>query len=220
MDSERGQLRPGVDVVVLVPVRLYRDGISEALCRDARFRLVGSGGSLREIETLDQSPHVALVDLALAERAGATGVLRGRWPEVQIVALAVREADEEVLSWAKAGVAGLVSVDATLADLLDVVAAAARGEALTTPAVTALLLRRVASLTGPRLTDGPPLTRRECEIVRLMGRGLSNKEIAGSLHIELPTVKNHVHNILEKLRIASRSDAAPAALARGDLDRI
>jgi DNA-binding NarL/FixJ family response regulator len=94
---------------------------------------------------------------------------------------------------------------------------------LTTPTVTALLLRRVASLTGRDARgspDGPPLTRREREIVPLMGRGLSNKEIARYLRIELATVKNHVHNILEKLRVAHRIDAAPAALARGELDRI
>jgi ATP/maltotriose-dependent transcriptional regulator MalT len=87
--------------------------------------------------------------------------------------------------------------------------------------VTAVLLRRVASLAGgPAPEAGPALTRREREIVCLIGKGLSNKEIADSLRIELPTVKNHVHNILEKLRVHRRADAVAAARARGELSRI
>jgi ATP/maltotriose-dependent transcriptional regulator MalT len=65
--------------------------------------------------------------------------------------------------------------------------------------------------------DRPALTRREREILGLIGRGLSNKEIAGSLRIELPTVKNHVHNILEKLRVTGRAEAVSAARARGEI---
>jgi ATP/maltotriose-dependent transcriptional regulator MalT len=92
---------------------------------------------------------------------------------------------------------------------------------LTSPAVAAVLLRRVAALGGERgAGDGPALTRRERQIVGLIGRGLSNKEIAGTLRIELPTVKNHVHNILEKLRVERRAEAVSVARARGELDGI
>jgi ATP/maltotriose-dependent transcriptional regulator MalT len=87
--------------------------------------------------------------------------------------------------------------------------------------VTAVLLRRVASLgTERRVDDRSGLTRRERQIVGLIGRGLSNKEIAGALRIEVPTVKNHVHNILEKLHVHRRAEAVTAARARGELDRI
>jgi two-component system nitrate/nitrite response regulator NarL len=218
-------LRPDVDVFVLVAVRLYRDGIADALRHDSRFRVVGSAASLEDAEgrlrSLARPPDVTLVDLGLPEGAGVVRVLRAGWPSVGTVVLAVREADEDILLWAEAGVAGLVSREATLAELLDAVEAAAYAEVLTSPAVTAVLLRRVASLAGERGAGaGPALTRREREIVRLMGRGLSNKEIAASLRIELPTVKNHVHNILEKLRVGRRTEAVAAALARGELDRV
>ena len=217
-------LRPERDVFVLVHVRLYRDGIADSLDRDARFRLVGTAGSLddaqEQLDALQQPPDVVLVDLGLPEGAGAARVLRSASPAISIVALAVREADEEILSWAEAGVAGLVSRNATLAELLDAVDGAARNEVHTSPAVAAVLLRRVASLAGERTTaaHGSALTRREREVLGLIDRGLSNKEIAGSLRIEVPTVKNHVHNILEKLNVVRRTEAVFAARSRGELD--
>jgi len=219
------QLLRRLEVYLLVAVRLYREGIADALRRDPRFQLVGSGASLEDAElslcSLARPPDVTLVDVELPQGAMVARTLRASWPSVGIVVLAVREADEDILSWAEAGVSGIVSRDATLAELLDAVEAAARAEVLTSPAVTAVLLRRVASLAGTRTgTEGPVLTRREREVVRLIGRGLSNKEIAAELRVELPTVKNHVHNVLEKLHVAHRADAAVVALARGELDRI
>jgi DNA-binding NarL/FixJ family response regulator len=211
-----------VEVFVLVSVRLYRDGIADALSRDARFRVAGTAGlldaALAQLRASPRPVDVALVDVGLPEGAGATRALRAEWPGTRNVAFAVEEADEDVVLWAEAGVSGLVSRDATLAELLDAVAGAARHEVLTSPGVTAALLRRVAAVAHEhRAGDRPALTRREREILGLVGRGLSNKEIAASLRIELPTVKNHVHNILEKLRVGRRADAVSAARARGEI---
>jgi two-component system nitrate/nitrite response regulator NarL len=218
-------LRPSIEIFVLVSVRLYRDGIADALQQDRRFRVVGSAASLDSArEALDaytQAPDLALVDVDLAEGADAARTLRAAWPATTIVALAVRDNDEDVVSWVEAGVSGLVSRDASLAELLDGVEAAARGEVLVSQPVAAALIRRVASVAGERtVANGTLLTRREREIVRLVGQGLSNKAIASSLQIELATVKNHVHNILEKLRVTSRTAAVAAARARGELDRV
>lgn len=213
MDPGRTSLRPEIEVFVLLGVRLYRDGIVDALRRDSRFQVVGSSASLRtareNLEGLMSAPHAALIDLDLPEGFDAARALHEAWPSIAIVALAVREADEEVVSWAEAGVSGLVSRNASLAELLDAVGAAVDDKVLCTPAVAGALLRRVAALSvdGTR-HDGPPLTRRERQIVRLIGDGLSNKEIASALHIELATVKNHVHNILEKLQVSRRHAAA------------
>jgi DNA-binding NarL/FixJ family response regulator len=218
-------LRPDLEVFVLVGVRLYRDGIVDALRRDARFHVVGSAASLQaareELEGLLSAPHVALLDLDLPEGFGAARALRQAWPTLSVVALAVRETDEDVVSWAEAGVSGLVSRDDSIAQLLDAIAAAVDDEVLCSPAVAGALLRRVAALSHERhWLDGPPLTRREREIVRLIGDGLSNKEIAIALHIEIATVKNHVHNILEKLSVGNRTEAVSVARARGDLGQI
>jgi DNA-binding NarL/FixJ family response regulator len=225
LEPGKSLLRRELDVFVLVSVRLYRDGIADALRRDPRFRVVGETGSLEDacsrLAALERPPDVALVDLGLPEGASAARTIRAGWPSVGIVPLAVGEADDEVIQWAEAGAAGIVSREASLAEVLDAIDAAARHEALTTPAVTAVLLRRVAALARERPGGGgPALTRRELEIVRLIGEGLSNKEIAGTLLIELPTVKNHVHNILEKLRVDRRADAVSAARVRGELGGI
>ena len=217
-------LRPKIEIVVLVSVRLYRDGIADALQQDRRFRVVGSAASLDSArDALDMSaeaPDLALVDMDLDEGVDAARTLRSMWPGTTIVALAVRENDEEVVSWVEAGVSGLVSRDATLAELLDGVEAAAKGEAFVSRPAAAALMRRVASVAGEHKVAGTLLTRREREILRLVGEGLSNKAIASTLRIELATVKNHVHNILEKLRVGSRTAAVAAARARGELNRI
>jgi len=218
-------LRPPIEIFVLVSVRLYRDGIADALQQDRRFRVVGSAASLgaarQALETYTEAPDVALVDVDLEEGVDAARTLRSEWPGTTIVALAVRENDEDVVSWVEAGASGLVSREATLADLLDGVEAAARGEVFVSQPVAAALIRRVASVAGERtVANGTLLTRREREIVRLIGDGLSNKEIARSLQIELATVKNHVHNVLEKLHVGSRTAAVAAARASGELDRI
>jgi len=218
-------LRPTVEIFVLVSVRLYRDGITDALQQDRRFRVVGSSPSLEAAQNaadeLARPPGVALVDIGLPEGVDAVRSLRDTWPATAIVALAVREVDEDVVAWVEAGVTGLVCRDATLAELLGAIEAASHDEVLATPAVTAALLRRVASVAGERgLRERPLLTRRERQVVRLIGDGLSNKEIAGALQIELATVKNHVHNVLEKLRVDRRAQAVAAARARGELERI
>jgi DNA-binding NarL/FixJ family response regulator len=218
-------LRPPIEIFVLVSVRLYRDGIADALQQDRRFRVVGSAASLaaarQALEAYTEAPDVALVDVDLEEGVDAARTLRSEWPRTTIVALAVRENDEDVVSWVEAGASGLVSREATLADLLDGVEAAARGEVFVSQPVAAALIRRVASVAGERtVANGTLLTRREREIVRLIGDGLSNKEIARSLQIELATVKNHVHNVLEKLHVGSRTAAVAAARASGELDRI
>jgi two-component system, NarL family, nitrate/nitrite response regulator NarL len=213
-------LRPAIEAFVLVSVRLYRDGIADALQQDRRFRVTGSAASLESAEeqlgALRRPPDVALVDVGVPDGTHTVRALRRAWPQTSIVALAVREVDEDVVAWVEAGVSGLVSRDATLTELLDAVEAAAHDEVLTTPSVTAVLVRRLAQLAGERTYGGgggAVLTRREREIIRLIDEGLSNKEIANSLRIELATVKNHVHHILVKLGVQRRAEAA--AVMRG-----
>jgi two-component system nitrate/nitrite response regulator NarL len=225
MDPRNTLLRPDIDVFVLVGVRLYRDGIVDALRRDPRFHVVGTAASLRtareELGGLLSAPHVAILDVELPDGFGAARTLREAWPTLCVVALAVRESDDDVVSWAEAGVSGLVSRSASMAQLLDATAAAVGDEVLCSPAVAGALLRRVAAMSPEdRAHRGPPLTRREREIVRLIGDGLTNKAIARALQIELATVKNHVHNILEKLRVGNRTEAVSVARARGDLGQI
>ncbi len=153
------------------------------------------------------SPEVVLLDVSVT---GSIGLLREIAPHTRVVALGLADAGPEVLACAQAGVAGYVTRDESLDDLVDGLRTVARGGAACSPRTAAMLLQHVSSLAS---VDGvrqpaPRLTSREREILALLGIGLSNKQIGQRLRIELPTVKNHVHNVLEKLGVSGRHEAA------------
>jgi DNA-binding NarL/FixJ family response regulator len=137
-------------------------------------------------------------------------------PQTRIVALGVREVEQDVLPCAEAGMAGYVPRDGSLADLVAAIESAAHGELRCSPKIAASLFRRVARLSGETRRPTASLTRREEEIARLIDQGLSNKQIARRLQIEVSTVKNHVHSVLKKLHatrrtlVATRPPAPPS----------
>jgi two-component system, NarL family, nitrate/nitrite response regulator NarL len=201
-----------IAVAVVGEVRLYRDGLAHALEQEDEFACTGTAATLGEAVALveDSAPDVALVDLAMADALETVRALTDK-PEVAVVVLAVPDRDEAILACAEAGIAGLVTRDGSFSDLVEAISGAARGELATTPRVAGVLLRRVASLVAQQPADlDRRLTVREREIAGLLERGLSNKEIATKLCIEVATVKNHVHNILEKLDVGRRADVAAA----------
>jgi DNA-binding NarL/FixJ family response regulator len=128
---------------------------------------------------------------------------------MKIVALGVPDGEDAILSFGEAGIAGCVPPDASIQDLVQAVERAVRGELQITPRIAGAMIRRLAlrAAAGDD-SSGNTLTARESEIVRLIDQGLSNKEIAVRLGIEVATVKNHVHNLLEKLRVHRRAEAA------------
>jgi DNA-binding NarL/FixJ family response regulator len=202
-----------IRTLVVADTRLFRDGLAHALASVAEIDVVatarGSEEALARIAEL--GPAIALVDTGGADGTAAVRALVDGAPEVDVLALAVPERETEIVMLAEAGVAGYVTRDASLEDLVAAVSSIARGETLCSPRVAATLFRRVAALAAEqRFSEGLPLvrlTKREREIVDLIGDGLSNKEIASSLQIEFATVKNHVHHILEKLQVSRRGDA-------------
>ena len=209
-----------IRVLVVAGVRFYRDGIAAALSADPRFDVVGSVADVPEAAAAFASlePDVVLLDLAGADPAAQVSKLLEASPSARVVALGVTEAEEDVLPLAEAGVAGYVTRDGSVDDLLATVESVASGETICSPHITATLLRRVAVLARDRRAQEPnperDLTSRERQIVALIDEGLSNKEIATRLRIELATVKNHVHHILTKLKAARRGQAA--AMLRGE----
>jgi two-component system nitrate/nitrite response regulator NarL len=209
-----------VDVFIVAGVRLYRQGLASALNGDDRFRVVGTAvglaDGLSEMTRLDPTPAVALLDIGIGPGLESARHLRDVLPEVRLVALSLDEKDETVVALAEAGVAGFVTSDTSLDGLMTTVECVARGGARCSPRATAALVRRLASLAQDRRPEsrGDQLTPRERQIVALIDRGLSNKEIATELHIELATVKNHVHSVLDKLQVRRRGAAAAAIRAR------
>jgi DNA-binding NarL/FixJ family response regulator len=131
-------------------------------------------------------------------------------PEVKAVAFGVKGDEREIVAFAEAGVAGYVPSDASMDVLTTTITGVMKGDLVCPPPVAAMLLRHVGSRSGG-VRSAPPgvtLTSREVEVLALIDTGLSNKEIAIRLHIEVATVKNHVHHLLEKLHVASRTEAA------------
>jgi two-component system nitrate/nitrite response regulator NarL len=205
--------RPGamITVVILADIRLYREGLAEVLGKQADVRVVGTGAGDRAGVTalLEADPDVALVDMAMIGSAAVVRSLAQAVPRVRILALAVPETDRHVLACAEAGIAGYVPREGTLDDLIATLRGVARGEAVYSPRMVAVVLQRLAAVTtGQPAAVSNRLTARELEIVDLIDCGLTNREIATRLCIELATVKNHVHNLLEKLQIGSRGEAA------------
>ncbi len=143
--------------------------------------------------------------------------ITGTERSLPVIALGVPDVEEHVLACAEAGAAGYLPKPGSFADLLTVMQSVARGETVCSPRIAATLLRRVAMLAAAQEPDPRParLTPREREVLALIEQGLPNKAIARTLSIEVRTVKNHVHNILDKLQVGGRGEAA--ALARGVL---
>ena len=141
-----------------------------------------------------------LMDMTLQHSARIVEAVLAARPGVKVVALAVPESGPEVVACAEAGIAGYVSREASLDELGDTLRAALRGEAACSRQVTAHLLRHIALQARARRGTRIPreLTPREREVLHLLNTGMSNKQIAHSLDLQLSTVKNHVHSLLAK----------------------
>jgi DNA-binding NarL/FixJ family response regulator len=156
-------------------------------------------------------PEVILLGMASIGGRATLAALRVLAPAAPVVALGVAETEDEIVACAEAGAAGFLPRHGTLDDLAGAVAGVLRGETVCSPAVAGLLLRRVTALAArpaPATHGVGHLTPREREVLLLIEQGRTNKQIAAELGIELRTVKNHVHNLLEKLRVQRRGEAA------------
>ena len=199
-------------VLIISEVRLYREGLVRLLRRDERLDVVGTASdvpdALARLPELEQPPDAVLLDIPAPVGLGAPGQLEPALPAARIVALNVPEADEgAVIAWAEAGVSGLLDTDVDVDEVARAVETTAQGGTVCSPKLAAVLLRRVAREAEDRPAS-TSLTARERQIAELIEQGHSNKEIAERLQIGLPTVKNHVHNILTKLKATRRGQAA------------
>jgi len=207
-----------IRVLLTADVRLHREGLAEILAYQEGLKVVEAAASVDEAAAAacELHPDVAILDLGHAEGLEATRVLASAAPDVRIIAMCVAETEAEVVSWAEAGAGGYVTPDASAQDLVAAVRAVAHGECPCSPASAGVLIRRVSALArdAPSRAASGGLTPREREIVELIGAGCANKEIARRLHIELHTVKNHVSNILKKLGVSRRGEAAAQWLGK------
>jgi len=199
-------------ILIVADVRLYREGMQASFARRFEFDVVGAASSTDEALAViaRQQPHLAIIDMATRHSLDLARAMHELDPRLLIVGFGVDEVMGEIVACAEAGLAGYIPSDASLDDLVGQVECVCRGELRCSPQIVAGLFRRLAaqphgSEAGAAL---PELTRRERQVLQLIDDGLSNKMIARALGIEVSTVKNHVHSLLEKLKVESRMQAA------------
>lgn len=192
---------------------VVREGLRTYLQLEAGVDLVGEActGSEAVRLAVELRPDVVLMDLQMPEMDGisATRAIKAQQPQCQVIVLTSYTDDEHVLPAIKAGATGYLLKDVSADELLQAIEAAARGESRLHPMVARRLMEQV---TAPA---APLLTARELEVLRLIARGFSNKEIARELVTSERTVKGHVSNILGKLDLADRTQAALYAVRAG-----
>lgn len=214
---------PPVKVLLVDDHTLFRKGLSSLLRRQKGIKVVGEAGSGEEGIRLAQRtrPDVILMDLNMPHRNGieATRAIRDLLPGARIMMLTVSEDDENLFAAIKAGARGYLLKSIEPEPLVKAIHALTRGEPVVPHAMASKLLTEFSAMANR--ADRPPeaktasLTSRETEILQWLAKGQSNKEIAGHLGISDHTVKVHLKNILRKLNMNSRVQAAVYAYREG-----
>jgi DNA-binding NarL/FixJ family response regulator len=205
-----------IKVLLVDDQPLFREGLRTLLSVHPDFEVVGEAGNGEEAISLVRlrSPSVVLMDLQMPVLDGvaATRSLHEEQPDCRVIVLTTFDDDEMVFDGLRAGAVGYLLKDAPSEKLAEAIRVAARGETFLQPSVAAKVVAEFARLskktvrTPTSLVD--PLSERELEILRLIAQGASNREIAGTLFLAEGTVKNHVTNILGKLEVRDRTQAA------------
>ena len=199
--------------------RLLREGLVSMLMEQKDMIVVGSAESgSKTLELINElRPDVALVDIGMPDKDGLdiTRTLHKDLPAVKVIILGMPDLTNEIMACIEAGATGYILKEASFEYLVESIRSVNRGESFCSPRMAASLFSRIAELAGERIPESSvKLTPREVEIVNKIAEGLPNKEIASQLYIEEQTVKNHVHNILDKLQLHNRLEAVQYARER------
>ena len=210
-----------ISVVLVDDHPVWRDGVRTDLEGSGTAEVVGEasdGGEAIEI-ALDKMPDVVLMDLQMPTVSGveATRRIREEAPNIRVLVLSASAEEQHVLEAVKAGASGYLLKSATSEELLDAVRRVHTGEPVFTPSLAGLVLdefRRVTS-GGATQSDEPKLSPRENDVLKLVAKGYTYREIGEKLFISTKTVQNHVQNILTKLQLRKRYELMRYALQRG-----
>jgi two-component system NarL family response regulator len=198
---------------------LFREGLGLALAGIDDIDVAGEAvdGDDALERSVDLRPDVVVMDVRMPEGSGAGAIarIRAARPDIAVLVLTGSQDEDDLVDALRSGATGYLLKDASVEEVADAIRAVARGHGAISPTMTAKVLELFR-----RLTDGlrPRLTDRELDVLRLVVKGLPNREIAGELFISQNTVKNHVRNILDKLRVRSKAEAATLAVRERLLD--
>jgi len=211
-----------IRVLVVDDHALFRRGLEMVLAEEADIEVVGEASDGAEaVEKAGQAlPDVVLMDIRMPRSSGieACRAMKELSPSVKIVMLTISDEEEDLFEAIRAGASGYLLKDIPYDEVADVVRAVHGGQSLINPSMAAKLLAEFAALATRGESEraeqvpAPRLTDREIEVLKLVARGMNNRDIAKELFISENTVKNHVRNILEKLQIHSRMEAVMIAV--------
>jgi DNA-binding NarL/FixJ family response regulator len=214
-----------INIAIIEDNRLVREGMTEMIGGVSGMRVVAAATSLEIHELQALRPHVILLDVGLpdAQSLRLASMVNLTLAESRVIVMDLLPVHEEIAQFVDAGVAGFILKDATFEDLVATIAAVAAGERVLPPRMTGTLLSQIARAAVRRgaaeALAAVRLTPREHEVVALIARGRSNKEIAADLQMAAHTVKSHVRNIMEKLALHSRLQIAAYANQQDDEPR-
>ena len=198
---------------------LFREGMASLLGAQKDIEIVGQAGTVQDSIALARSlvPNLILMNMSLLDGTAveATRAILADNPQIKIVVLTVRENEDLLFEAIRAGAVGYLSKNARSVELLDTLKGVMRGGAGISGTTARRILDEFVRLTPARSDESATLTSREVEVLRELSNGASNQQIAKLLYISENTVKNHVRNVLVKLHLHSRRDAAEYARRRG-----
>ena len=200
-----------ITVAIIDDNRLVREALAAMLDELADVRVVTS--AVADVTFLTETkPDVWLLDLGLRDQESlhvAAALLRDT-PQAKIIVMDIIPVDEDIIEFVNAGVSGFVLKDSTFDDFVDTIRSVAAGQKVLPPRMTESLFSQIAkaAVRTAETLEEVRMTRRESEVIALIGEGLSNKEIAQRLEIATHTVKSHVRNVMEKLALHTRLQIA------------
>ena len=208
-----------IRVLVVDDHALFRRGLEMVLAQESDIEVVGEAGDGAEAvdKAADLLPDVVLMDVRMPRRSGieACTAIKDVTPTTRIIMLTISDEENDLYDAIKAGATGYLLKEISIDEVATAIRAVAGGQSLISPAMASKLLTEFATLVkrdDRQQVPAPRLTDRELEVLRLVARGLNNKDVAKQLFISENTVKNHVRNILEKLQLHSRMEAVVYAV--------
>jgi DNA-binding NarL/FixJ family response regulator len=215
-----------IRVVIVDDHALFRRGLDRVLDDEPDIEVVGEAGDGVEAisRVRELSPDIVIMDVRMPRASGieAARTIRAVAPETKVIMLTVSDLEEDLYEAVKAGVNGYLLKEVAIPEVADAVRAVAAGHSLVSPSMASKLFTEFNALAQQaddrQRSLSPRLTERELEVLKLVARGLSNRDIAGELYISENTVKNHVRNVLEKLQLHSRMEAVVYAMREKLLD--